>query len=136
MVSGTETVTAKDYITFTQSLIFEESYPDKNAFFGKMGDFEYKCHYEADSSTNDEAFVVKPNVVTQKKVEAFTSWGGDFALDFHTSAAFNSVIASASLTQGDTAYYQVKIDETFGADFPAEWYVRDCSVSDSTTRNV
>merc|ERR1712088_1011812 len=75
----------------------------------------------------------KPNEVTQKKVEAFTSWAGDFLLDFHTSSAFNSVISSQSLTQGDTAYFQVKIDETFGADFPAEFYVKECSVSDGTT---
>ena len=71
----------------------------------------------------------------RKKIEAYTSWAGDFVLDFHTSSAFNSVIASASLTQGDTAYYQVKIEENFGTDFPAEWYVKDCSVSDSSKRN-
>ena len=135
MVSDTETKSGKDYLTFTQSLIFEEGYAAKNAFFGKMGDFEYKCHYEADSSTNEETYVVKPNVITKKKIEAYTSWAGDFALDFHTSSAFNKVINSASLTQGDTAYYQVKIEENFGTDFPAEWYVKDCSVSDSSKRN-
>ena len=89
MVSDTETKSGKHYFTFTQSLIFEEGYAAENAFFGKMGDFEYKCHYEADSSTNEETFVVKPNVITKKTIEAYTSWAGDFVLDFHTSSALN-----------------------------------------------
>ena len=131
-----DTSSGGKYLRFFTELIFEEAYPDKNAYFGILGDFKFTCNYDRTATTNDESLVVQPKSVTKENVEGFANWNNDFQLDFHTSSAFNSIISAASLTMGQTAYFQVENLSSFGMDFPAEFYVKSCSVSDSSLRTA
>ena len=86
------------------------------------------CAYADEASTTSVDYQVH-TMTRGYEIDQITRWA-DLSLSFFTDETFEDAITDEQAI-GKPVYFQVLWDETFGANFPVEFYVSECMVSDN-----
>lgn len=87
------------------------------------------CSYSDVTSTNAVEYQVS-TMTNGYAIDQLTQWA-DLSLAFFSDETFVEAIADQELAIGTPVFMQVMWEQTFGPNFPVEFYVSDCVVSDN-----
>ena len=87
------------------------------------------CSYAQTASTNDLTYQVT-TTAQNFEINQITSWA-TLELKFFVDESFSVAIEEYEMDIGTRVYMQVSWNQTFGVNFPAEFYIDQCVVSDS-----
>ena len=89
---------------------------------------EMSCSYEQEALTNDLVYQVT-STTENWKVDQITNWAA-LELKFFVDETFAAEIEDNSLAIGAPVHMQVLWDQTFSSNFPVQYYISECIVSD------
>lgn len=87
------------------------------------------CSYANEGSTNEMTYKVS-TTLQNNEIDQVTQWG-QLELKFFADETFDAGIEDVEIDIGQPIYMQVLWDQTFGANFPVEFYIAQCVVSDN-----
>jgi len=91
-------------------------------------EFGFNCFYTSSTVTDRSKYSVTTNIINSN-IEKFVNWDQTFGIRFFENENYETEIDATNLLIGDRVNARVEWREEFDANFPVEFFIHQCTIS-------